>query len=146
VRKSRTSGVFSIELDELDKILTYAKAYIGSVFELDHAVRQMWGKEANKALPYDPFYKGLLQILADNNGLMCGFKVHWPNSATSLYRRSDEGIDMLNCYVSPDKGDIVLMVGSYARKRGQFSPLVEEAESPKYSKLENGDIPFWPNQ
>lgn len=145
VRNDRSLGAFTITLEELDKIITKAKAFISSFFELDYAARYQWGKEfANKGIPYDPHYKGLMEVLADSDGLLCGFKVHWPNHSESYYKRTDEGISMVNCYVSPEKGCVDLWVDLYARNKGTFSPLVEVDGEPKYSKLENGDELTWP--
>ena len=32
---------------------------------------------------YDPDYKGIMEVLVDAEGLMNGFKVHWPNNSDS---------------------------------------------------------------
>lgn len=143
VRNNRSTGPFSLDLDTLDQILTNAKAFIGAFFELEHCARRHWGKEKDRGIPYDPVYKGLMEVLTDNQGLLCGFKVHWPNNSESFYKRSDEGISMVNCYASPDKGTVDLFVNLYASKPGKFSPLVEKDSEPQYTKLENGTLPTW---
>jgi hypothetical protein len=144
VRKNRTRGAYSIKLDELDTFLTKAKAFIGSVFYLDHVAREYWGKNyGNKALPYDRQYKGLMEILTDKDGLMSGFKVHWPNGSESFYNRSEKGASMVNCYVAENKIGIELLVNMYANSPGVFSPLVEINDKAKYSKLQNGELPSW---
>lgn len=145
IRNSRTLGAFTIDLEKLDKILTNAKAFIAGFFELDYLVRQSWGKDCNSGIPYDPNYKGLMEILTDSENLMCGFKVHWPNNSESYYERSNNGISMVNCYVSPDKGTVDLYVDLYANNPSKFSPLVESGGTPKYTRLKNGDTPIWPD-
>jgi hypothetical protein len=71
---------------------------------------------------------------------MNGFKIHWPNGCDSLYRRTSEGIDMLNCMLDLKNATIQLFVGSYARRRSSFSPLVEFDGTPSYSRLEGSNI------
>ena len=138
-------GAYSIPLENLDKTLTKAKAFYSMFFGLDHAARHTWGGMAAKALPYDPHYKGLLEVLSDDMGLMCGFKVHWPNSSESTYRRTETGIEMTNCMLAMKQNTIELMFGSYAQKAGAFSPLVEDGITPVYTKREGIDAPLvWP--
>lgn len=145
VRNDRSLGAFTINLEELDKTLTKAKAYIASIFELDYAARQAWGRDfGNKGIPYDPVYKGLMEVLVDDAGLMCGFKVHWPNHSESFYKRTDKGISMVNCWVMPEKGSISLSVDLYARNKSNFSPLVEQGEEPRYTNLSTGEKLHWP--
>ena len=88
-----------------------------------------------------------MEVLVDEDKLMCGFKVHWPNYSESYYRRKKDGIDMVNCYVSLPKATLELFVNLYARNPGNFSPLVEDGQEPRYTPLENsGKIPEWPNK
>jgi hypothetical protein len=90
-------------------------------------------------------YKGLMEILIDGEGLMCGFKVHWPNDSESTYRRTPDGIQMDNCMLDLKNSGIKFFVGSYARDRGSFSPLVEKEGVPIYTKIEGtGEVPRWP--
>lgn len=137
-------GAFSISLKELNEIITKAKIFISTFFSLEAAARECWGAQKHKALPYDPAYKGLIEVLVNDDDLMCGFKVHWPNNSESVYRRTDDGIDMVNCMLDMKNATIEFMVGLYAREQGQFSPLVEKDGVPKYTKLEgSGLIPNW---
>lgn len=137
---------FRSPYEELDKRLLAAKAFIAAFFQVELLARQVWGLHKQKAMPYDPRYKGLMQVLVDDRDVMCGFKVHWPNGSESMYRRTESGIDMVNCMVSPKHATLELMVGLYARRPGAFSPLVEHDGVPVYSKLECIDEPpRWPD-
>ena len=136
---------FRIPYGELDGTLTAAKAFIAAFFQMELSARQVWGLEKQKAVPYDPHYKGLMEVLVDDQDVMCGFRIHWPNESQSTYRRSDRGIEMVNCSVDPQCAKISLFVGQYAQQAGEFSPLVERHAKPLYSKLEGCHIvPTWP--
>jgi len=137
-------GAYSIPLEELNVTITKAKQFISAVFGLDRSVRGLWGQRRQEAIPYDPVYKGLIEILADDENLMCGFKVHWPNNSESSYRRTKDGINMLNCMLDLRNAKVEFMVGLYARNPGSFSPLVESDEKPAYTPIEGtGEIPVW---
>ncbi|HEY1505409.1 MAG TPA: hypothetical protein VGF92_13970 [Stellaceae bacterium] len=127
---------FKISYDELNDILTKAKVFIGTFFGLETEARRFWGTFAGKGLPYDPIYKGIMEVLVDADGLLNGFKVHWPNRSESFYRRTKSGIDMTNCFLDFDAGNLQMMVGLYARRAGTFSPLVEADALPTYTRLE----------
>ena len=145
--RRNTSGTraFRISYAELDEIISSTKAFIAAFFQVEVLARQVWGLEKHKAVPYDPHYKGLMEILVDERDVMCGFRIHWPNSSESTYRRTEDGIDMTNCYFEPDGPTIALLVGQYATNPGEFSPLVERDAEPAYSRLEGCDIiPVWP--
>lgn len=136
---------FEISFEELDQILLSAKAFIAAFFSIEHDARSVWGRQAGKAIPYDAHYKGMMEVLADGNGLMCGFKVHWPNETDSTYRRTEYGIEMVNCILSMPNKTLTLMVGLYARDPGTFSPLVEKDGHPAYTNREgNDDTLHWP--
>lgn len=101
--------------------------------------------QAGRAIPYDAHYKGMMEVLANNDGLMCGFKVHWPNETDSTYRRTEYGIDMVNCVLATQHNTLELMVGLYANDPGTFSPLVRKNALPVYTKLEGNDAALhWP--
>jgi hypothetical protein len=138
-------GAYSVPLEKLNDIITRSKAFYSRFFGIEHAARHSWGGMAKKALPYDAPYKGLMEVLSDRNGLMCGFRVHWPNGSDSTYRRTEEGVEMVNCMLAMKQSTIELMVGLYARNRGQFSPLVEEGAEPVYTKRDGVEDPLsWP--
>lgn len=144
-RNGNGANAFEISFEELDALLTKAKIFIGTFFGLEKDCRHYWGsKFANKGVPYDPNYKGIMEVLADDEGIMNGFKVHWPNMTDSTYRRTADGIDMTNCSWGKDL-NIELFVGRYARNPSRFSPLVEANELPRYTRISNSDQELnWP--
>ncbi|MCY4047174.1 MAG: hypothetical protein OXF42_03565 [Candidatus Dadabacteria bacterium] len=143
-KEFRCRDGFRISLETLHDMITKSKIFISSFFALDKHVRKMWGKKKNQAMPYDPQYKGLLEIIVDNNDLMCGFKIHWPNNSESIYKRTQEGVEMVNCMEDHTKSTIDFMVGMYAQNPGAFSPLVEKGQKPIYTKLEDSEkSPEW---
>lgn len=142
--RSRT-GAFTITFEALDDLLTKAKVFFGTFFGLDREARRHWGTYSGTALPYDPVYKGLMEVLVDHDGLMNGFKVHWPNATDSVYRRTNEGIEMTNCFLDLKNATIQMFVGQYAHRRGNFSPLVEVDGLPRYTRVEGSDVDLsWP--
>ncbi|MEO1563773.1 MAG: hypothetical protein AAFR98_10095 [Pseudomonadota bacterium] len=141
---SGTKG-FEISFEELEQILLSAKAFIAAFFSIENSARRVWGGQAGRAIPYDIHYKGMMEVLANRDGLLCGFKVHWPNGSESFYRRTESGIDMVNCMLATQQSNLELMVGLYARDPGTFSPLVEKDALPVYTKREGDDAPLhWP--
>ena len=136
---------FRIPYEKLDDTLAATKAFIAAFFQVELLARQVWGREKHKAVPYDPHYKGLMEILVDARDLMCGFRVHWPNESESTYRRTENRVEMINCYLDSEGMRIGLLVGQYAQHPDEFSPLVEYDAEPVYTKLDGGDsIPTWP--
>lgn len=141
---SGTKG-FEVSFDELDQILLSAKAFVAAFFSIENSVRRFWGGQAGRAVPYDVQYKGMMEVLANRDGLMCGFKVHWPNGTESTYRRTERGIEMTNCMLAMHQNNLELMVGLYARNPGTFSPLVEKDALPVYTKRDGDHAPLqWP--
>jgi hypothetical protein len=103
-------------------------------------------KLRRKGIPYDPIYKGIIEIPVDDEGLMKGFKVHWPNASASIYRRTTEGIEMTNCSLDMKNANIQMFIGLYARRPGTFSPLVEIDALPIYTPLEGNNAELmWPS-
>lgn len=138
-------GAYSTPLEKLDETITRCKAFYSIFFAIELAARQSFGGIAKKALPYDPHYKSLLEVLADKEGIMCGFRIHWPNGSDSTYLRTEDGIEMTNCMLALKQNTIEFMVGLYARKPGSFSPLVEDGAQPIYSNRAGDNVPLnWP--
>jgi hypothetical protein len=136
---------FRLRYEELDVLITKAKAFIAAFLQIELTTRQVWGLEKGKAIPYDSHYKGLMEILVDDRDLLCGFAVHWPNNSQSTYRRTEEGVDMVNCMLDLKSANINLWVDRYALNPGSFSPLVERDAVPIYTALDKSDIrPTWP--
>ena len=145
--RSGISGVKAFKLDfiQLDELITKAKAFIAAYFQAEMTARQVWGAQKGRAIPYDGHYKGLMEVLVDADDLLCGFAVHWPNNSQSTYRRTIEGVDMVNCMVDVERNSIQLWVDLYARNPGSFSPLVERGGEPVYTPLDSTDTrPTWP--
>jgi hypothetical protein len=94
------------------------------------ARRQLLGLR-NKLLPYDGHYKGLLELLFEDD-LLCGFRTYWPNGSNSEFTRTHAGCWGVNTTFNKD-GSINFMVGLYASKPGSFSPLVEHDGAPRYT-------------
>ena len=135
---------YKINLSDLNIKISKAKIFISAFFALDSAARIHWGNHKGKALVYDSAYKGMMEILVDDNNLMCGFKVHWPNNSESVYRRTPDGIEMTNTMLDLSRSTVDFFVGLYARDPGSFSPLVEKGSEPKYTPLEiTGEVPVW---
>jgi hypothetical protein len=135
---------FSLLLEELNEKITRSKLFISTFFGLETSARQCWGSRKHRAMHYDPVYKGLMEVLVSDDDLMCGFKVHWPNNSESVYRRTRDGIEMINCMLDMKNARIEFMVDLYAREPGEFSPLIEKDGDPRYTKLEGtGLIPRW---
>ena len=127
-------------------MLVSAKAFIAAFFSVELLARQVWGLRKKQAFPYDPNYKGLMEVLVDDRDVMCGFRVHWPNNSQSTYRRTEDGIEMTNCSLDLQNATISLFVDLYARNPSEFSPLVERNANPTYTRLEGcDDPPTWPN-
>lgn len=144
--RSRPDGFgksFRLSFAEVDNMLTNAKAFIGAFFSLERGARQMWGERAGRGFAYDVTYKGVMEVLADDDGLMNGFKVHWPNGSESMYRRTEAGIEMSNCMLDFEAKTIALMVGLYARNPDPISPLVEVGGELRYTRLANGEPTIW---
>ncbi len=145
--RSGISGTkaFKLTYDELDVLITKAKAFIAAFFQIEMITRQVWGLRKGEAIPYDSHYKGLMEVLVDDRDLLCGFAVHWPNNSQSMYRRTEQGVDMVNCRVDLKNSTIDLWVDLYARNPGTFSPLVEQDANPLYTRLDKSDTrPSWP--
>ena len=142
----RGPGIRSLRVPYADLLerVACAFAFIRSLFHLERSARKSWGSKAG-VVPYDSRYKGLLEMLVDDHGHMCGFAVHWPNESVSMYRRTDTGVQMINCSADVEECAIKLMVGMYAQSPGAFSPLVETDAQPVYSALFRGSgRPSWP--
>lgn len=141
------SGVnaFKLTYAELDSLIIRAKAFIAAYFQIEMDTRAVWGLRKGEAIPYDARYKGLIEILADDCDLLCGFAVYWPNGSRSLYRRTESGSEMVNCMVNVRDANLDLWVGLYAKNPGTFSPLVEVGAEPIYHPLNANQLrPSWP--
>ena len=87
-RSGNWMGAFKISYQELDAVLARAKVFIGTFFGLEHEARRRLGELKGQGKAYDQHYKGIMEVLVDDDGLMNGFRVHWPNGSDSTYRRN----------------------------------------------------------
>ncbi len=142
-RNGNFMGAFQLSFEQVDDLITKAKIFIGSFFELEREARRHWGGYAGESMAYDPVLKGVMEILIDGDGLMNGFKIHWPNGSDSIYRRTEDGIEMTNCMLAIQHATLELLVGMYARRPGDFSRLVEAGAEPVYTPMENGTATVW---
>jgi hypothetical protein len=131
---------FSMQLRHLAVIISRAMCFYTALFELDSLARGLFGDLVGKVFRYDNEYKGIIEVLYED-GLVCGFAVHWPNGTTSRYRRGRAGCQAINLRFR-DEG-FVPVVGLYASRRGAFSPLVEEGSKPTYQSMESGRAVSW---
>jgi hypothetical protein len=142
-RNGYGNNAFELTYEQVDDLIINAKIFIGTFFGLEREARRLFGEKAGKGMAYEPIMKGVMEVLVDNDKLMNGFKVHWPNGSESVYRRTDNGITMDNCMLALEHNTLSLFVDRYAQRRSVFSPLVEEGDAPNYTPLENGAIPTW---
>jgi hypothetical protein len=134
----------SVTFAELDSILRRSFAFYSAVMALHRRARRQLSGLRNKLLPYDGHYKGLLELLFEDD-LLCGFRTYWPNGSNSEFTRTHAGCSGVNTTFEKD-GSINFMVGLYASKRGSFSPLVEQDGAPRYTPAPGrAKAPHWPD-
>ncbi len=146
-RPSKKRGYSSpvIEWDELSELFTNTFAFYTALFSLYERCRKSFGDFKNAFVPYDGHYKGILQLVFDEERLS-GFRVYWPNTTVGEYNRTRRGAASINMSFDPD-GSVNFMVGLYASKRGSFSPLVENGGTPIYSEVPGASMrPHWPEE
>jgi hypothetical protein len=144
-RKSKRDNVMTkvIKFDELMESLNDAFAFYSALLVLYNRARSSFRGFHHSMLPFDPFYKGLLELTFDDKELT-GFRAYWPNESLSIYSRTKEGCVAQNITFEAD-GSVNFMVGLYAGDRGEFSPLVERGAEPKYPAVPGTDVrPYWP--
>jgi hypothetical protein len=142
-RFTRSSHV--VPLDELHRIICDCSSFYSAFFRLEKWMRYEIGKHADTAFPFDRELKGLLEILTDDDGLLTGISVHWPNGRLSTFRRKRDGAcEITNCMFDED-GRLSFMVGEYFRDHAPFSRLVRAGTEPTYAPFEkiNGPV-IWP--
>jgi hypothetical protein len=142
-RRDHGFSLFEKSFEEVDDLIAKSKAYVGAFLGLEREARRMWGTHAGKPMAYDPRYKGVMEVLVDDLGFMNGFKVHWPNGSDSYYRRTENGVEMVNCSLDFTHKTLNLFVDLYARNPGTFSPLVEQGSDPRYTDLATGEPTTW---
>lgn len=134
-----------ISLDRLSRIIERAYGFYSALFSLEHNARAWFAGFKGQGLPSDLALKGLLEFLIDDQGLLCGFKMHWPNAHDSVYRRLPSGCDAMNIFNQPD-GTVDFFVGEYFREHHPFSRLVPADGQPRYTTAEGASEPLqWPS-
>lgn len=147
-RLSKKTGVSSlvVQWDELVELINDSFAFYTALFALYERCRKSFGDFKNAFIPFDSHFKGLLQMLFDDEQRLIGFRAYWPNDSLSEYTRTKNGSDGQNIVFDPD-GSINFMVGLYASKPGNFSPLVEYDAGPVYTEVPGATIrPHWPER
>lgn len=145
-RLSKKEGVYTpvVALDELNNLVVDTFAFYRALFGLYERCRKSFGDFQGAFLPYDGYYKGVLQLVFDDEASLAGYRVYWPNESVSEYSRGRNGCAGSNLVFDPD-GSINFMVGLYASKPGPFSPLVEYGGQPAYAPVPGTtERPHWP--
>ncbi|MCI0629277.1 MAG: hypothetical protein L0Y44_01320 [Phycisphaerales bacterium] len=133
-----------VPLPRLRAIIDRSYAFYNAFFTLHEQMRRWFSTMKGKAIPYDLRLKGLLEFLVDDAGLLCGWKVHWPNGTESSYRRDSDGSHPLNIHPHIDE-PIGMFVGEYHKDHEPFSRLVPRGEQPAYTPAAGATEPLrWP--
>jgi hypothetical protein len=125
ISKKKGYGTRVVDYDELFDVVNDAFAFYSALLSLYERSRNLIKDFKNAFLPFDNYYKGLVELIFDASEKLIGFRAYWPNESISEYSRTKEGCMGVNLVFNPD-GSINFMVGLYASKPGNFSPLVEE--------------------
>jgi hypothetical protein len=142
-KKNYSSQV--VEWDELGELFTDTFAFYTALFSLYERCRKSFGDFRFAFIPFDGFYKGILQLLFDDEDRLAGFRLYWPNTSVSEFKRIGSASTGVNLHFDSD-GSINFMVGLYASKPGRFSPLVEHNGLPSYSEIPGTRLrPHWPD-
>lgn len=133
-----------VDLGYLQQIIIRTFAFYSAFFSLHQRARTEFANLRGKCFPCDHPLKGLLEFLVDKDGLLTGFKVHWPNKLDSVYRRTETGCEALNVAFNPDLS-VNFFVGEYFREHHPLTPLVPSGGNLEYT-LADGctEQPTWP--
>lgn len=130
-----------VPLHRLRAIIDRAYAFYNAFFTIEEQARHSFSAMKGQAFPYDLQLKGLLEFLLDDAGLLCGWKVHWPNATESSYRRTADGSHPLNIHTHIDE-PMEMFVGERHNDHEPFSRLVARGEVPVYTPLEGSSEPL----
>jgi hypothetical protein len=134
----------AVSFDELNSVIQRSFAFYSAVMQLHFWARRQLIELRNRILPFDSHYKGLLELLFEDD-LLSGFRAYWPNGSNSEFIRSRSGCSAVNITFDSDRS-INFMVGLYASKRGSFSPLVEHDAKATYTPAPGRKTaPYWPD-
>lgn len=133
-----------VPLDRLGDILTKTYAFYWAFFSLEIQARKVFKEFRGRCFAFDTTLKGLLEFLVDDEDVLYGFKVHWPNKLDSVYSRSKRGCKCTNIRLERD-GSVNFFVGEYFREHEEFSRLVPKGKKPEYTSLKgSASSPSWP--
>lgn len=134
-----------VELHELISLTANAFGFHSALIALYKRACRSMTDFRGRFLPFDPFYKGILELTFEED-VLTGFRAYWPNGTISTYCRSVAGhCDAINLDYNPD-GSINFSVGVFANKPGSFSPCVEANAAPLYGMVPGSQKrPYWPN-
>ena len=143
---SKKDGILTPEIpfDELAEITSDAFAFHSALLALWRRARKSVTDFRGKFLPYDQYYKGILEFMYDGDTVI-GFRVYWPNGMLSTCTRNENGQSWAqNIHFDPD-GSINFFLGVFASNPGSFSPCVEAGAEPRYAAVPGTDKhPYWP--
>lgn len=135
-----------IESPELVFLINNAFAFFSALLSLYNRARTLLKDFKDTFLPFDSYYKGLLEFVYEDTDTLIGFRAYWPNGTLSQFTRTRNGCVGTNISFDPDRS-INFFVGLYASKPGKFSPLVEDGAAPVYPPRPGSDIrPYWPDE
>jgi len=146
-RLSKKKRHFSqvVQLNELNELITDAFAFYSALFALYDRCRASFTDFTDAFLPYDGHYKGILQLLFDEEKRLIGFRVYWPNGTVGEYTRTRRGCIGTNLRFDRD-GSVNFFVGLYPQKPGDFSLLVEADAKPQYAAVPGTSLSLhWPD-
>ena len=130
--------------EALTEMVARAHAYLSAFVRLEAAARKRYKKHKGKCVPYDPNLKGLLELLIDDEGGLCGIKVHWPNRTESVFWRKTMTCESTNVTFDSD-GSVNFFVGEYFDDHNPQSPLVPKGRELEYTPAEGStEPPAWP--
>lgn len=122
-----------VKLDRLKELTNCARAFYLAFTRVEKGARLAVGQNTGKAYKYDDDYKGILEILADDEGFLCGAAIHWPNGTESSYLRTPNGSKPMN--IIPLDGGLETFVGQKHSPHDAFSPLLQPGQLPNYTPL-----------
>ena len=136
----------TIPLERLSEIMSRAMAFYSAFFSLEKDAHQTLGQLRNRGFPFDLSAKGILELLADAEHLLNGFKIHWPNERESIFRRNSDGsCEMMNCMFMGDGGTIEFFLGERFRNHHPMTVWVPAGGSLRYTPLADGTPLSWPS-
>ncbi len=128
----------------LAEIFTRAYAYFHAFMKLETRARKEYAKLRGKCVPYEIELKALLELLFDDQEVLRGFKVHWPNKSESVFRRTGARCELQNVKIDSD-GSVNLYMGEYYREHHPMTPLVPQGGQLEYTPAEgSSQPPRWP--